>query len=303
MSACEFYEGRLAVRVDATTSMTVEEMHAHMDFDLLETSHTFIQWLFPTDQMSRFNAHSAILTADDARRIANNLCMTLRVSESFVVMLEFFGFGISNGSLVKCDDERLHHLVRNAHNRMRISRILRSLVLLGFNYYAKAFFEALSHEVYHGILFPCRTSCDTFWRMCAYGESPHGFPESNCLVAFKRFEARRQIGHLCAIVRSVRCLGAHKALQRLCKTSCFVVGVASPKQVCLLAPSRMRLVVVNNLRRRVVSLRQLGVVAEGDDATIGFLVYKAVRKTCAYGGEDALCTLPFTHMSEKSHAR
>ena len=165
MSTRDFYEGRLAVRVNASLSMTVEDMHEFMNFDLIESSHTFIQWLFPTDAASRFNQSAALLVAEDARSITQNLCTALRVRESFTMMLEFFGFTMHLGDVLviaTLDDARLDHFIRHRHNWMRVSRILRSLVLLGFANYADAFYKALVCEVGSGRLQACRESCFGF---------------------------------------------------------------------------------------------------------------------------------------------
>lgn len=289
MSVRDFYEGRLAVQVDASRSMTVEDMHEALDFDLLESSHTFIQWLFPTDDRSRFNRQAALLVADDARRIACNLCTALRVRESFLLMLEFIGFGMRpDGSLVQTDDDRLRHFESHRHNWLRVSRMLRSLVLLGCTHYARALFEALSFEVDHGRLSACRLSRDSFWRASAYDERPPGFPDSTCLHRYEGLTPSRQVGHLCAIVRSLRCLGAQRALRRHTTSSCVIVGLLSSKKVCVLTPSRIQVVVVSKMRRRVVRMQAVN----KREALFGFAVYKAVRQSVAYLGDGALCEFP-----------
>ena len=289
MSVGEFYTGDLMVSVDQKRAFTVEEMHECMDFDLLERSHTFIQWLFPTNERSHFNAFCALLNANDARRIAHNLCTAMRVRESFVMMLEFFGFDLhADGTVVKRDDARLIHMVRHSHNWMRISRMLRSLVLLGLAEYADAFFKSLSHEVDHGVLSPCRAARDNYWYANAYNDSPPGFPLHNCLASFSTFKQSRQITLLCAIVRGRRCVGAQRALRQQTSNDCIVVGVMSSKTICTLAPARMRLVVLQSLRRRVVTLYKL---TRTRDATVGFRMYKRVRNSLAYGGDGALCDL------------
>lgn len=293
MSIIEFYRDKHAVWVDANTRMTVEDMHTCMDFSMLESSHSFIQWIFPTDERSRFNPDAPLLAQDEARSIASNLYTALRVRESFVMIIRFFGFEMNDdGDVVAADTHRLLHLVENRHNWMRISRILRSLLMLGFTQYAHSFFQALSFQVDHGCLAECRMSCEKFWRPCVCKERPRGFPETTCLEAFCTIDAKRQIGHLCIIIRATRCLGAQRALQKHVAGECVVVGVKSPKKICVLTPWRMRLVVLNGLCRRIIVLEEDGPHdARLRTALFAFDVYKAIHRSNAHFGVNPLCRI------------
>lgn len=294
MSSRDFYEGRRKVDVDSDVCMTIEDMHDQMDFEMMESSHTFIQWIFPIDTASRFNKDAALLDVDNARSISRNPCSILRVKESFIMMLEFFGFCMQDDDIIVVFNEvRLAHLGSHPHNWMRISRMLRSLVLIGLPRFADAFFKALRHEVDNGRLSACSKSCNSFWRAHAYAQAPYGFPTTTCLDQLRAMSPDSQIALTCTIIRCARCRGAQRLLRTHFANHTVIVGIASSKQVCILTPYNMRLVVLDKMRRRLLSLRQ--VLAEPSSrALCGYNLYKAVRGSIAYHGPAELCLVPFS---------
>lgn len=121
--------------------------------DALESYHDFIQWMFPLRERSGVNPSAP--TLDDATikefRSRPELREQLRVS--FRRMLRFYGFEMKPQSLkvVKRADFQENSdnwLSPWNHNYLRITRILKSLSLLGLEEEAGAFFAAL-YEVYH----------------------------------------------------------------------------------------------------------------------------------------------------------
>jgi hypothetical protein len=303
MANLDFYEGRRSICVKGRM-MTVEDLHERMGFDALEESHSFIQWIFPSDEASRFNHDSVVLSAADASAIAGRIVPALRVKESLTMMLEFYGFEhYSDGVRVR-DRQRLQHLVRNTHNWMRISRILRSLVLLGLSCYAKAFLCALEDAVAQGDLAPCQSSCDNFWRKSAHGPIPGGFPNKSCLTTLQKLECPLQIKYLCEIVRRVRCLGARRLLRAVNNTDQpLLVGVETPKKICILVPKRMHVIILAGLRKKSIPLRLIASICilgddsshihlwKTDDSFVGFRVYKLARSSYAYGGTEPMCAV------------
>ena len=123
MSNLDFYEGRRSICVKGHM-MTVEDLHERMGFDALEESHSFIQWIFPSDEASRFNHDSVVLSAADASAIAGRIVPALRVKESLTMMLEFYGFEhYSDGVRVR-DRQRLQHLVHRKASELRNTEYL-----------------------------------------------------------------------------------------------------------------------------------------------------------------------------------
>jgi hypothetical protein len=130
---------------------SLSDIHG-FDFYELEFNHDYIQWLFPLPEPSGANASAPLLSNDDIARFQSDESLRKRLLQSFELMLSFFGLELAHAggagaiSVRKTQhfDERhkvwLHH---GNHNFLRISRILRSLTLLGCVSYASAFLECL----------------------------------------------------------------------------------------------------------------------------------------------------------------
>lgn len=115
----------------------------------IEYLHTYIQYAFPLKEASNFNPTAPILTDDEIEWIRtpagdaarNNLMLM------FNRMLTFYGFAYTSESqIVLADDfekRRDTWLTYGNHNMLRITRILKSLTLLGHETEAKKFFAAL----------------------------------------------------------------------------------------------------------------------------------------------------------------
>jgi len=112
----------------------------------LETSHDYIQWMFPLNEASKHNSKAPVLTAEEITFIRSNESIQENMLRSLDVMLRFYGLErggkkIQRGeNFEKC---RRWWLTKNNHNYLRITRILKSLKLCGLDDYAWAFFEVL----------------------------------------------------------------------------------------------------------------------------------------------------------------
>lgn len=131
---------------------TLEDM-LDMSDSQLERSHNFIQWMFPLDEPSRAQPKSPVLTEEDI--------ITLRSGSNFdklsfamgVVcgrMLKFYGFSPArmDGDFRfildnDFDQYASRWITPRNHNFLRLTRILKSLHLLGFSMYAEALQELL----------------------------------------------------------------------------------------------------------------------------------------------------------------
>ncbi|HUP38984.1 MAG TPA: opioid growth factor receptor-related protein [Vicinamibacterales bacterium] len=119
-------------------------------FDDLERHHDYIQWLFPLREPSGANASAPLLSADDTAAFESDESLRKALLQSFRLMVRFYGLDLWEGrpeiKIVrgKHFSERRHvWLTRGNHNFLRISRILRSLTLLGLGSYALAFLKCL----------------------------------------------------------------------------------------------------------------------------------------------------------------
>jgi hypothetical protein len=125
--------------------------HIHQyAFDDLERHHDYIQWLFPLPEPSGANPDAPLLTADDIASFQSDESLRRALSRSFELMLQFYGLTLEGSE----DDPSVVEgprfvarssvwLTRGNHNFLRISRMLRSLSLLGLPRHAGAFLKHL----------------------------------------------------------------------------------------------------------------------------------------------------------------
>lgn len=118
--------------------------------DRLEEVHDFIQWLFPLPERSGANPSAPIL--DDATVEAFRTRPELRAAlrRSLDRMLAFYGLEWRGERIVKSPSfaQRCGNwLHAGNHNHLRLTRMLRSLYLLGEAQAAKALFDLLA-EIY-----------------------------------------------------------------------------------------------------------------------------------------------------------
>ncbi len=121
------------------------------DDDRLEAIHDFIQWLFPLPEPSGANPHAPILDPATTRIFHSSIAMQDRLRQSFQRMMRFYGFRQSTTpagiAIERAPDfaARAHNwLWPMNHNHLRLTRILRSTLLLGLDAESKALFRALN---------------------------------------------------------------------------------------------------------------------------------------------------------------
>jgi hypothetical protein len=130
--------------------LTIEQVWGWND-QQLEFQHTYIQWLFPSEFPSQAVPGSPVITSEEVHQFKTDPELRRRFEQSFSVMLGFYGFYIDNGKVVRMD--HFAHKIRNwltpsNHNFLRITRILKCLMLFSYSKKARAFYDALL-QVYH----------------------------------------------------------------------------------------------------------------------------------------------------------
>jgi Opioid growth factor receptor (OGFr) conserved region len=120
------------------------------DDERLEAVHDFIQWLFPLGEPSQFNLAAPLLTPADIREFRTDPMLRDNLLRSAARMFGFYGFELSDaggrfavGPGAQFDQRR--HVVYGGfnHNHLRITRILKSLSLLGLGDVARGFLIAM----------------------------------------------------------------------------------------------------------------------------------------------------------------
>jgi hypothetical protein len=112
----------------------------------LEMVHDYIQWLFPLPERSGANPWAPVLDAETIAAIRRDAAMQGRLRAGFLRMLAFYGFAGEDGRVV--EGPRFAAAARNwlragNHNHLRLTRMLRSLRVLGLEQEAAALWEAL----------------------------------------------------------------------------------------------------------------------------------------------------------------
>lgn len=143
------------------------------DDDRLEAVHDFIQWLFPLPEPSGTNPTAPILHPLTIRIFQGSIAMQQRLRQSLERMLRFYGLHLASGP-AGLAVERTPNFSERAqiwlwpmnHNHLRLTRILRSTLLLGLEAESKALFHALN-AIYRE--FPDRIPARThaFWSSAA----------------------------------------------------------------------------------------------------------------------------------------
>jgi hypothetical protein len=168
----EFYRGAGC----DSEGRTLEEILNWGDEDL-EDVHDFIQWLFPLPEPSGFNPHAPLLSADDIRAFRGDALLQANLRRSFARILRFLGLiETLDGGIVDGD-----HFAGRAgevwahpnHNWLRVTRILRSLTLLGEGEKARSLYAWLEAS-YRAKRFPIPTDTFRYWTGAIQANPPAG---------------------------------------------------------------------------------------------------------------------------------
>ena len=98
----------------------------------LEFTHDFIQWLFPLSEPSEFNKNAPLLTTEDIDTIINTRNLQTRVKVAVRRFLNFLGLTETKLGYIELYDVRYYNdrILRRGHNYLRISRMLKFLMLI-----------------------------------------------------------------------------------------------------------------------------------------------------------------------------
>lgn len=156
----DFYRG---LKTD-TEGRHLKDILARPDDDLEEV-HDFIQWLFPLQEPSQYNRDAPLLTNQDIAAFRSDPVLQANLMRSFERILAFLGLALSDGKVV--EGKNFKARVPDAwaslnHNWLRITRILRSLTLLGMATQAQAFYERLD-AIYTSRTFPIPADTFRYW--------------------------------------------------------------------------------------------------------------------------------------------
>jgi hypothetical protein len=109
----------------------------------LERVHDYIQWLFPLAEPSGANPSAPVLAPETIAAFRSDETLRRELLESFATMLTFYGFRLAHATTrierAPEADARLSEWFRPGnHNFLRLTRIMRSMSVLGLPEYARA---------------------------------------------------------------------------------------------------------------------------------------------------------------------
>lgn len=143
----EFFENR----VPNNAGYMIDDILTQKDY-WLEASHDWVQWMFPLKDLSNFNEDAPILTDEDIEFFKSPKAAS--VAANYIAginrMLIFMGLDSNTSSgnveIEVVSEERAMQVWAGQfnHNHLRITRMLKSMMLLGFNDYAVALYDAMS---------------------------------------------------------------------------------------------------------------------------------------------------------------
>lgn len=132
-----------------------------MTFDELDSCHNFIQYLFPTQEVSMFHPEAPLLTTEDIQEFREKGELREALLCSFELMLGFLGLEMKhkydyNNALNSLfvekgenyDERKVVWQSPHNHNYLRITRMLTCLMLCGLKNEAEAFLSCLTDLVY-----------------------------------------------------------------------------------------------------------------------------------------------------------
>ena len=121
------------------------------NYAALEKMHSYIQWLFPIMEFSRFNKHAQVLQRHEAATMRTDPACRRAFILSYRCFLDFIGLVLDDeatGALSTHAEEaqwreRFANLNTHGHNNLRLCRILKCMGEIGFEAYKAPLIDAL----------------------------------------------------------------------------------------------------------------------------------------------------------------
>jgi hypothetical protein len=162
----EFYRGTGTDNTGRTLARILD-----YDDDAMESSHDFIQWLFPLREASQFNRHAPLLSDADIATFRADADLRANLLRSLDRFLTFLGLERKTDRIEPGPgyDARSDVLNSPNHNWLRITRVLHCLRLLGLEDEGRRLFDCLERLQAAG---KAEITRDTFryWRGAVHPE-------------------------------------------------------------------------------------------------------------------------------------
>ena len=145
MRFIQFYRGEIAT----DDGDYLNDIIHNWSYERMEGCHSYVQWVFPLMEGSMFHPEVPCLTLDEIKLFRSELELRYKVMDAYVKMLDFYGIEMRSGFTVQFQEPGKHKnpiwwLKQFNHNFLRITRILKSMRLLGFEYESLSLFKLLT---------------------------------------------------------------------------------------------------------------------------------------------------------------
>lgn len=127
------------------------------DCKFLEGCHNYIQWAFPSNEMSRYNSNAPLITTETVEQFENNPYLVNRLNSMIDIFYMFL-----------CKTQ-LDWITPRNHNFLRITRMLKCVnILLGRDAAEKLYGEiiSLTWDVDNAII----GDAENYWKEAAFGK-------------------------------------------------------------------------------------------------------------------------------------
>jgi hypothetical protein len=145
MKIVDFYNGV----IKHPSGHSIEDIWLWDDYTL-EKGHTYIQYLFPLKEKSKAVPKSPVISDEEVAMFLEDKELRKKLLKSFLVMLDFYGLKSikKDDNIVIKKSNEYNEKKENwqnigNHNHLRITRILKSLTMLGLPKFANAFYKCL----------------------------------------------------------------------------------------------------------------------------------------------------------------
>ena len=135
----DFFQNKIT-NIDGLTHNDI----LNYDNKKLEDKHKYIQYLFPLPIKSKYNPDAPVINQIFINEAINNMEIRKNIIKSFLRMLNFYGYSYSVKPFDIIDKgETKQWLTKQNHNYLRITRILKFLMLVKMDLLAYKFVEQL----------------------------------------------------------------------------------------------------------------------------------------------------------------
>jgi len=113
-----------------SSQRTINDILAFNESDI-ESVHNFIQWVFPTSEISAYNPNAPTISNNFKHMLSEHKDAQKNFCQTCLLFLDFFGFECPKTNKNKLPSYKNTFLSRPRHNLLRITRVLNSLNQVG----------------------------------------------------------------------------------------------------------------------------------------------------------------------------